>query len=101
MEKGGGQTADSELVPSHLCITGLSTITHGKIAIKFGIPEEEDIAITIYNVIGAMVKKINATGLTPGYYRQIIETKGVSCGVYFVILKQDKEMVTRKIIVMK
>jgi hypothetical protein len=52
-------------------------------------------------VIGAVVKKISVTGLKPGYYEQIIGTRGVSCGVYFVILVQDKEIVTRKIIVMK
>jgi hypothetical protein len=102
MPKGGGQTADSDnLAPRHLCFTGLSTIVHGNIKVKFGIPKEEDMTITIYNVIGVVVKKISTTGLKPGYYEQTIETKAISNGIYFVMLKQDKEMVTKKIIVMK
>ncbi len=68
---------------------------------NYGFPVQGDIHIAIYDVMGSIVKSISRTDLKPKYYRETIATNDLSCGIYFVVLKQNNEKVSKKFLLIK
>ncbi|MGB9722101.1 MAG: C25 family cysteine peptidase, partial [bacterium] len=100
--EGGEQSSESEkLIPTSLCITGLPTLVKGSLTINYGVPVQGDVQLAIYDATGSVVKSINRTHLKPEYYREIINTEDLSCGIYFVVLKQNNEKVSRKFLLIE
>jgi len=79
----------------------MSTVMKGNTIIKYGIPNQDDITISIYNTIGSCVWKTNQRVPSPGYYNQKIDVGELSIGVYFVVLTQDREKISNKFILVK
>ncbi len=99
---GGEQTSDSEeITPMSLSITELPTITKGNVTIKYEAPNQDDITISIYNSIGSCVWKCTQRLPSAGYYRQRVNVKDMTSGVYFIVLTQGKEKVSKKIVLTK
>ncbi|MGB3340559.1 MAG: C25 family cysteine peptidase [bacterium] len=99
---GGEQSAGSEnIAPDCLCITQMPTLFRNHASIRFGIPEETRVDLTIYDIMGSKVKILKEGVFQAGYYTEKINTKALSSGVYFIILRQDKEKVSRKFVIMK
>ncbi len=51
--------------------------------IKYSLPYESEINITLYNVVGEVVKELINTKQTAGYYEQQIQMNNFASGVYF------------------
>lgn len=99
---GGGQALDSEnIAPDHLCIVQMPTFFKDGSLIKFGIPKESKICLAIYDVMGSRIKILKEVVLQAGYYTEKIETKKLSCGIYFIVLRQDDEKVSKKFLLIK
>ncbi|MCK4822894.1 T9SS type A sorting domain-containing protein, partial [bacterium] len=99
---GGQQSSGSEeMLPTILCITAMPTILRNNMVIKFGVPSKGDITISVYDVTGSKVKSIKRNNLLPGYYQERIDTERLASGVYFVVLKQGDEKVSRKFLLVK
>lgn len=100
--EGGGQTLGSEgIAPMSLCITEMPTIMKGDAIIKYSVPNQDDITISIYNLIGSRVWKYTRGIPSPGYYKQRVDVKNMTNGIYFVVLKQGREKVIKKIVLTK
>ncbi len=99
---GGGQSSDSdELLPTSLCITHLPALAEEKLAISYGIPEPGDVLITVYDITGSVVKSITHTYRHPGYYQKTISAEGLSSGIYFLVVRQNNEKVSKKFLLIK
>ncbi len=100
--EGGEQSSGSdELLPTSLCITGLPSIVKGNLTINYGIPILGEVNLTIYDATGSKVKSISHANLKPNYYRETINTDGLTAGIYFVVLKQNHEKVSKKFLLIK
>ncbi len=100
---GGGQTLDSDdIAPDHLCIVQMPTfIIKDAVRIKFGIAEENQVDFTIYDITGSQVKTVKSGILPPGYYEEKIDTGNLSNGVYFIVLRQGSEKISKKFLLIK
>ncbi len=99
--KGGVQDSGSdELIPTILCITQMPGFAKGDLNITFGIPKQGNVSLAIYDITGALVKKTMSTDLTPGYYNKTVKTDGLANGTYFIILNHNKDMLSRKFIIL-
>jgi hypothetical protein len=99
---GGGQSAGSNtIVPEHLCITWMPTLFKERTTIKYGIPVKNKIDLAVYNILGARVRTIKHEELIPGYYEDRINIRDLSSGVYFIVLRQNDEKVSKKFLLIK
>ena len=99
---GGEQASGSDkILPTVLCITEMPTILKKNALMKFGIPRQGDISISVYSAIGSRVKILRKDKVLPGYYREKMDVKELSSGVYFIVLKQDNDKVTKKFLLIK
>jgi len=100
--KGGGQSSGSEnMLPSRLCITQMPTIFSSNPVMNYGVAHKGDITISLYDATGARVKNLKKANLVSGYYQEKIDTRNFPSGVYFIVLKQNNDKVTRKFLVVK
>lgn len=97
----GVQEAQGDLIlPTELCITNLATISMNKLQLEYGIPHKHPIEITLYDVSGREQKMIKKEKQKPGYYSILIDTRDLSAGVYFIVLRHDNERISRKCILL-
>ena len=90
-----------QIMPTALCITQIPTYAKHNLPIKFGIPETGDITISIYDATGSKKGGVIIENLIPGYYQRDIDIKKFAGGIYFVVLKQNNEQVSRKFLLIK
>ncbi|MBZ0265089.1 T9SS type A sorting domain-containing protein, partial [bacterium] len=76
------------------------------LTIPFSLPEKADVSLRIYNVSGQLVRELSSGSMNEGVHRSI--WKGftdhglpASTGVYFVQLKANQKVHTRKIVLIK
>ncbi len=99
---GGGQSSDdSELLPTTLCIIDLNTISTNNLIINYGLPVYGNVSLILYNETGSMVRKVVQANLQPGFYKISLYTKNLSSGVYFLVLKQINEQVSKKFLLIR
>jgi hypothetical protein len=98
----GEQSTESEhTIPAHLCITQMPTFFEDGSLVKFGLPERNKMYLAIYDILGSKVKTLKEGEFQAGYYTEKIDTKKISSGIYFVILRQGEDKVSRKFLVIK
>jgi hypothetical protein len=99
---GGGQSAGSNIIaPEHLCITWMPTLIKEGTTIKYGVPEKNKVDLTIYNILGARVSTLRNEKLVPGYYEDMFDARNLASGVYFIVLRQGNEKVSKKFLFIK
>ena len=102
LEPGGGQSSGSdELIPSSLCIANFPTFVQENLTISYGIPEPGEVFLIIYDITGSIVGSKTLKHQRPGYYKEMINSEGLSNGIYFLMLKQHNEQVSRKFLLIK
>ncbi len=67
--------------------------------IKFSLTSEANIAIVIYDISGRLMKRVYDGKIKSGEHTIQLTTERLSSGIYFVLLKQEQNSHTRKIIV--
>ncbi len=99
---GGPQGSDMEqILPDKLSITGIPTFAKENLLLNFGVSNNDKVTISVYDAAGTKVRSLIKADIVPGYYQEKIDTRDLSSGVYFVVLKQDNRKVSRKFLLIK
>lgn len=96
---------DEENIPEKLSLL-CNEIISGETDILFGLPEESDVRIRVYNITGQEVKELINDRMEAGYYE--LKWKGydnyngkLSEGIYFLKITANMGELTKKIILLK
>jgi len=90
-----------EKFPSDLCIKEMPSIIKNSTLIILGVPLSGDVELFIYNPLGQQVISRKIIDVQPGFYREMINVNTISDGIYFLLLKQNEEIINRKFIILK
>lgn len=69
--------------------------------IKFAIPEESDVRMSVYNTLGQEVAEIFSTRLREGFHEVDFDAGSLTSGIYFYRLESDKFVDVKKMIIIK
>ncbi len=69
--------------------------------IRYNLPRESDVSITIFDVAGREVGTIPNTRQSAGYHEVLWDATGTSSGVYFYSIRAGNSEETRKMILLK
>lgn len=69
--------------------------------ISFELGSESDISITVYDVMGGLVKELVSGVYQAGQHRISFDASGLNAGVYFYTLRAAGETITRKMTLVK
>jgi hypothetical protein len=75
--------------------------TTRRVNIQYTISVQSDIELTIYDVTGARKKSIQHENHPLGCYQEKLDVRNLPSGVYFVVLKQDNDKVSKKFLVVR
>jgi hypothetical protein len=69
------------------------------IKVKFSLPVKGWTDLSIYNITGSKIKTVSEGIFSLGCHQTKINTNDLSCGIYFIVLRQGKEWVSSKVLV--
>jgi hypothetical protein len=75
--------------------------TTKRINIQYTISVQSDVERSIYDVTGARKKSVQHQAQPSGRYQEKLDTKELVSGVYFIVLKQDNDMVSKKFLLIR
>ena len=70
-------------------------------SIEFGLPQEGEVRVTVYNTLGHVVEVLVDEELEAGYYSVIWDATGLPTGVYFYRVEASAFRETRRMVYMK
>lgn len=89
------------LLPTELSIVQISSISKTNLLLKYAIPDNGKLILSIYDASGKLVKSFKRKDLSAGYYEEKIDLRDLPAGIYFVILKQYTNRVVQKVVIVK
>ncbi len=98
---GEQSSGSDDIMPDHLCITQMPTFCSKMLLMKYGIPIANAIDLVIYDIAGSRILMKKIGSLRPGYYEERIDLADLSNGVYYMVIRQGKEKVTKKFLVVR
>ena len=69
--------------------------------IEFDIPNESNITLLVYNIIGEIVYKSHQTGVKAGRHGIIFDGKNLSSGIYYYQIKSTTYIDTKKMLLLR
>jgi hypothetical protein len=75
--------------------------TTRRVNIQYTISVQSDIELIIYDVTGARKKSIQHEAQPSGWYQEKLDTRNLPSGVYFIVLKQGNEKVSKKFLLIR
>jgi len=69
--------------------------------IKFAIPEESDVRMSVYNTLGQEVAEILSSRLREGFHEVEFDAGSLTSGIYFYRLEAEKFVDVKKMIIIK
>ena len=69
--------------------------------IKFSIPKEVRVNLSVYDVLGAKVQELKNEVMEPGYYEVNFNASALASGVYFYRIKAGDFIQTKKMVLVK
>lgn len=69
--------------------------------IRFGVPEQSNVKITIYNAVGKQVAVLVNKDFSAGYYTYTFDARNLSTGVYFYEMQTNTYRQTHKMLLVK
>jgi hypothetical protein len=69
--------------------------------IQFSLPENCNIRLVLYDILGREVKEIVKGEYEPGYHKVVLDASNLASGVYFYRLEAGKFANSRKLMIMK
>lgn len=75
--------------------------TNSYLIIDYSLPSAMNVAVRLYNYLGTEVLSIAPITQTTGQHSLKLETKTLSNGVYILKFERGKDVISKKIIVMK
>ena len=73
----------------------------GLLNIEYVLQKPGAVEISIYDVAGARKKSIPHEAQPSGFYQEKLDIRNFTSGVYFIVLKQDNEKVSKKFLLIK
>ncbi|MGQ9534996.1 MAG: C25 family cysteine peptidase [bacterium] len=100
-QAGGLQTVMS--IPQDLTfgLTVFPNIVGRNTQLQFTIPVKQKIRLNLYDIVGRKVATIVDKSVESGIYCYDFDTSNLSAGIYFLILKGEKETKTAKVLIVK
>ena len=71
-------------------------ICYGILNIEYTIARKSEVELAIYDVCGVRIKSIKQKNYLPGNYQKTLNLGALASGIYFVVLKQNNEQVSKK-----
>jgi hypothetical protein len=75
--------------------------TTRRVNIEYTISVQSDIELTIYDVTGAKKKSIQHEVQPTGFYQERLDVRNLASGVYFIVLRQGNNKVSKKFLLIK
>ena len=75
--------------------------TQNSLNIRYVVSKQNTVEISIYDVTGAKEKSIQHEAQPFGWYQEKLDTKELVSGVYFIVLRQGNEKVSKKFLFIK
>lgn len=100
-QQGGPQTVTT--IPQNLifaCKVTPNIITH-QAQLQFILPEKQRVKLNLYDVVGRRALTIADNTFEAGIYTHLLNTDQLSCGIYFLVLRGEKDIKTQKIMIIK
>tara|TARA_B110000438_G_C15720077_1_gene609385 strand:- start:270 stop:1241 length:972 start_codon:yes stop_codon:yes gene_type:complete len=69
--------------------------------INYTISEQSIVQLNIYNIQGKKIEELKNELINPGFYSVVWNGKNYSSGIYFVVLNNNKSIITRKVMLLK
>lgn len=69
--------------------------------IEFGLSENTNVTLEVYNVLGQRVATVFSGPLTTGWHTKTFNATGLSSGMYFYRLRTQNSSITRKMLLVK
>lgn len=96
-----GVTPGSEIPEKYLLSQNYPNPFNPRTLIKFAVPEDGNVSLKVYNMVGAEVKTLVEGIHKAGEYNIYFDGSEFSSGVYFYTLRTDKFTATKKMILIK
>ncbi|HEC78530.1 MAG TPA: T9SS type A sorting domain-containing protein, partial [candidate division WOR-3 bacterium] len=72
-----------------------------RVKIRYDLIQQCAVELLLYDVTGACIKRLKRGSLMPGTYQEEFDLRDLAVGVYFIVVKQGKEKVSKKILLIK
>ena len=69
--------------------------------IRFGVPKQSTVRITVYNILGAIVARPVEDEVSPGYHEVQFDGTNIASGVYFYRLQAGSFVETKKLLLVR
>ncbi|MEO0166902.1 MAG: T9SS type A sorting domain-containing protein, partial [candidate division WOR-3 bacterium] len=100
-EQGGPQAVMSTPLNLEFGLKVLPNIFTHNTRIQYSVPTRQCIKLTVYDAAGRKVKTIVEGNADPGTYSYNLESSSLSSGVYFLVLKGEKESRNAKVLIVR
>lgn len=95
-EGGGPQSIGAEPVNLEFGLTVLPSIMSRNALIRYIIPAKQHITLTLYDVAGCKIGVLTDGMVGAGIYSYHYNSSAFGAGIYFLILKSEREIVNQK-----
>ena len=101
--KGGGPQGTEGLsgMPDCFALHAYPCPASNVFFMEYAVPVAGVVHVTLYDVAGRSVQEICNTYCEPGIYQKRVDLEGIAQGVYFLRLESNKEVVTKKVIMLQ
>ena len=97
-----GICAEEELIPEKFdLLQNYPNPFNPATTIPFNLPQQSNVLLTIYNILGQKVITLIDDNLPAGRYQHTWSVKNLASGIYFYRLEANKFVRTRKLIILK
>lgn len=101
LEERGGSSPTSIIPKDYILSAAFPNPFNSVTMIKFGLPEQANVRVSVYDASGRLVK-ILANGVHPaGYHTALLNGKSLSSGIYFYRIDTANYKQTRKLILLR
>lgn len=76
-------------------------ISYGVLNIQCNLKNKGDGEIEIYDATGTKRKSIKLANRQTGYHKEVLNLDGLASGIYFMVLKQNEEKVSKKFLLIR
>jgi hypothetical protein len=97
--KDGGQ--GEQLTVTELSLQNVQNPFKGRTEIRYSIPNNEHISLTIYNASGQVIKTLVNENKATGWFTSVWDAKNIQNGIYFAKLQAGESVLTQRMILVK
>ena len=92
---------DAEVPDSHFLNSAFPNPFNSKTKISYGLPESDQIRVSVYNQLGQEVATLFEGKRQAGFHTNTFVADGFSSGLYFVRLETSNQILTQKVMLVK